>query len=359
MSNWLGAADSALNSGASILDRARIRLLQLSLFLTALRWAYVSRPARHACRFMALNIAYIPLAILRPDILLIAGPLVFGYSHLVSSYRFVSTSMKPNTQFRVFLLATFAGLFLRLLTSRGVIEQWPGGALEALVAALVLVAMTMKKSANFAGALLAALFTGLAIRFAWEEPIIFVGGVLIFHNWIAFFTWVAEAPIGADRRVAQASTCFFALVHILVLSGAVDSWLLLDRWDEISRGAWTAGWLLTGGADDAILLYRAVVLYTYGISLHYFIWLRAIPECRSKGQAPTSFRRSLDLLRADLGPKTLAAVILIGFAGTILWVAKPALGAAIYFGWAAMHGWLETVYLLAKIGLRADLSRAS
>ena len=40
-----------------------------------------------------------------------------------------------------------------------------------------------------------------------------MGGVLIFHNWVAFFPRLTEAPKGADRRVAEGATLLFALVH--------------------------------------------------------------------------------------------------------------------------------------------------
>lgn len=38
------------------------------------------------------------------------------------------------------------------------------------------------------------------------------------------------------------------------------------------------------------------------LSMHYFIWLRAIPQCLDKKSVPNSFRRSLELLRQDCGP---------------------------------------------------------
>lgn len=352
MSNWIGVADVAIDAGASTLDRGRIRLLQIALGWLTVRRAYTSRWLRHSLRLAALSLICFPLAVLRPDILLIAGPLIFGYSHLISSYRFVRTGMQPKLQFRVFLFATFAALIARYATSHGLGEQWPGGALEALVASVVVALVAVRNGASWLGLAAVGIFTALAVRFAWQEPILFVGGILIFHNWIAFFTWLTEAPEGADRRVAITATILFALVHGVVFLGTLDPWLSLDRWSAIPGGAWQAGWILSGGADNAILLYRAVVLYTFGISLHYFIWLRVIPECRSQIQAPTSFRRSLNLLRNDLGSRTFLLVSAVGIAGTILWCVNPVMGAAIYFGWAALHGWLEAAYLLARINLR-------
>ena len=123
--------------------------------------------------------------------------------------------------------------------------------------------------------------------------------------------------------------------------------------EEALRGAMpaslrTTGWYLASWTSDPMIWYRLVVIYTFGLSIHYFVWLKAIPESGMANENPNPFRLSLEKLREDTGNRTLIFILLVALATFGVYAVSTVWGARVYFASAAMHGWFEISFLLLR-----------
>ena len=129
----------------------------------------------------------------------------------------------------------------------------------------------------------------------------------------------------------------------------MDAWIALTDGGQLyGGGSGITGWFLASWSNDAAIWNRAVVLYAFGLSLHYFVWIKAIPESLSVLDRPNSFRASLGHLRRDLGRNTLALSACVAGAGMLVWSLSFPLGSAIYFDLALLHAWVELFFLIPK-----------
>lgn len=322
------------------LDTIRVQILRFTLKFQVLRKLYGQSHHRLALGMLVTTVFYLPLAFLKPEWILAAGPLIFGYPHLVASLRF-STFQK---KYVVFALATAVMAAIHLSgIGLGSFGQLPFGVWQILVALIVFMA------AENISKLLALLLAFILIKLAWAEPVLYVGGILIAHNWVGFAVWIRGAKTSARRQTAILSTLLFLIIHGLVLSGFFDGWIPREHGALSFPGTTsTTGWYLASWTADPLVWYRMLVLYVFGLSVHYFVWLKAIPETRSAFEHPNSFRMILKNLKMDLGEKTLILSTLIALVGVSIWLLDFSLGTKIYFEVAILHGALEMFSLLAK-----------
>lgn len=276
---------------------------------------------------------YLPLAFLRPELLLAFGPMIFGYPHLIASYRF-TPELKS---YGLFLGMTALAIALHVSKFGAPL---PFGVWQIVVATLTL--MIVRR-----GQWWALLVCAGFVKLAWMEPLIFVGGSLLLHNWVAFFYWIKNSRSSARRQVAWLATLLFLVIHILVLSGRLDGLIpMVDGSVHFADNAANTAWMLASWSTDAVVWYRFLVLYAFGLSVHYFVWLRAIPESRKVSEHPSSFRLIAQDLQASVGKKALIFTLCVCAGGVLLWLLSKPLGAQIYFELAILHGSLELMFLL-------------
>ncbi|MFM8316285.1 MAG: hypothetical protein ACKOA8_18560 [Deltaproteobacteria bacterium] len=312
-----------------------------------IRSIYLNCARRLTATFLVLTAIYFPLAVRWPKLILILGPLLFGYSHLLASYCGIGTAVnRPKTRF--FLLLSLGTLFAFAgkLVVRNALFEIPFGSSDVMVSVLVLLLVhASSHSFSFYKILVCTLLNALILTFAWQEPLWVVGGILIVHNWVAFFYWIRSSRTLDRKLTAFFALAVFAILHWTVARGFFDSFF--PAFDpEMMNGTEITGWYLASWSSDPKIWYRAVVIYAYGISIHYFIWLKAIPESQHRGEAPYSFRRTLDELKTDLGGRMAILVRSIGFLGMGVWCFSSSWGRTLYFELAALHGWLEIVFML-------------
>lgn len=291
---------------------------------------------------------YLPIALWRPDLLLIFGPLVFGYPHLLASYRLAPGGARASFAALAAITAASMGAN-QVLRKLGWLPEMPFGAWEALVAAA---AVALFYGRVKSGAVCAAVGF-LLWKLSWREPLVFAATSLLLHNWVALAVWLRRARSAAGRSAALAAAAVFGLIHGLVFAGYADFLMPSSSAGILTNAAAQTGALLAPWSTDLAMWYRAVVLYTFGLSLHYYVWLKAIPEC--EGRVPLSFRRTSELLARDLGRPALFFAIAVAGAGICVWLAAPELGARSYFRIATLHGWFELLFLVA--GIRIDPAR--
>lgn len=342
--------ENNVDAAIGILDRSRQLLLRLALQSTWLRQCYQKYETRTLFGLLLTTALAFPIAVLRPDFLLAMGPFVFGYPHLVASYRFLFRREKSArktrpyffTLFSIFTVATIVLYSCRLFFSSVAFSVWPQ--------TLALVVLLVAHAAGWLSgkiALVTGVLTALGfIAFAWHEPLIYAGAILMIHNGIAYIHWIATCRNSTRRLVAYFGAVLFLMIHAVVLLGGVDSWLQTVHLQEWKLDA--TAWFLASWSQDPLVWYRWLLLYSFGLTMHYFIWLRALPESELKTNVPLCFRSSLKQWRNDLGPATFMMLLLVFGAGLTLWMLNQKTGQMIYFQIALLHGSLEVVFLPSK-----------
>lgn len=348
------SVDRKIDALIVIMDEVRQSFLRLTLQNNNFRRIYSNYQYRTLTSLVILMTFLFPISILRPDILLIMGPLIFGYPHMIASYRYLIhrdflLTKNRSTLFILFCTFTILTIFIynyKLLQSWMSFGVWPQALSLIILILAYFLNIDISRKALFNGIFISIFFC----IFAWQEPLLYAGAILMLHNFIAFFHWILNCQNRSQRQLALASTLVFFVIHLVVLFGAIDSLLdpmLLNQW-KVENTAW----LLASWSDDQLVWYRWLVLYTFGLSIHYFIWLRAIPETELKSLAPLCFRLSLKEWQNDLGPFTLKIVILICAFGFGLWLFHFEMGKSFYFQIALLHGALEMTFLPSKINYR-------
>ena len=329
------------------LDLLRAYILRLTLKPVLFRHLYGQVHWRLGAGMILNTAVYLPLALFKPALLLALGPLIFGYPHIVASYRYVQ-----KNSYHLFILMTIVAITLHL---SGVgfahIKQLPFGVWQIVVATFALIiSRLVSKRTNVLEIVACVLLCIGLVRLAWLDPLIYVGGTLILHNWIAYIYWIMASKEKKRRAVAVFSTLIFLLIHILVLTGHLDSLIPIKNGEILfERESKMVGWYLASWTADPVVWYRFLVLYTFGLSMHYFVWLRAIPESLNKAEHPNCFRLNLKNLRRDLGIKTLIFSMLLIIVGYTIWLFNFQLGTSIYFEIAILHGSLEVMFLVPRI----------
>lgn len=348
------------------LDQLRIAALRLFMKSISLRRIYSDRACRLGFNFLVLTGLYLVISFKWSLVLLVLGPMVLGYPHLIASYRFLQRSnlrlsfrLGTHQVFRFFLLLTAASLCIRFIGAKfGYVPELAYGSWELLLStlALGLIKLKINSTRHVLVALFTLLIVGLVLNFAWHFPLVFVGFALIFHNWVAFGHWFLAAKDFRNRIVVSLAVALFALIHFLVFNGYFDSWISFSNLNFLSTQSFEAsGWVLASWSTDPLVWNRMIVIYTFGLSMHYFVWLTAIPQCLDQKSVPNSFRRSLEQLRKECG-EHMSVILFVGAAAIIaIWLFTTMAGP-IYFGLAMLHGWLEFTFLIIAVlsaGLKA------
>lgn len=332
-----------VNAIVQSLDSCRVSLLRLTLKPKILRALYSQTHTRLAAGLLVTIACTLPLAFLRPELLLAFGPMIFGYPHLIASYR-ITPELKC---FALFLVMTALAIALHLAQ---IGPPLPFGVWQIVVATLTLMIV---RRGQWMSVGLALVVCAVMVKLAWLEPLMFVGGSLLLHNWVAFFYWIKVSRNSLRRKVAVLSTVLFFVIHYLVLNGSLDAWIpMIDGQVQFMGNVENTAWMLASWSTDAVVWYRYLVLYVFGLSVHYFVWLRAIPESRKVSEHPSSFRLIAEDLKLSLGKKVLLFTSILSVGGMILWLISMPLGAKVYFEIAILHGSLELMFLLTPTHLK-------
>jgi len=329
------------------LDAVRSRLLRALAPVPALRHVIVAREPRVALAASLLLLSAFAAACALPIAVIAVGPLLWGVPHIVSDVRYLVA--RPRLHRRPWILVVIGGA-----TITGALGLGVRGALAGAVVALLLARASLARRA-LGVAVVGALFA-LAQWAGWKADLAFVH----LHNLVGVGLWWAWRR--RDSRLHWAPLALFAAGCALILTGSVDAisahtgglhaaWTGLD----LHRLAWSSSPVLEGP-----LVARFFLLYAFGQSAHYLVWLRLMPEDDRPSPTPRSFTQSLRALKADVGGLILWLALLGALAlfGLALW---RGIGEARdrYIDLAFFHGYLELVaaaLLWAESGLGAPVA---
>ena len=317
---------------AGVLDRARAGILRRTLRSPFLRSIYRDREKRTRFLFLGSLLLNLILVIQLPEWLFYGAPLALGIPHLLASREFsgklLSEPLKPNPIRVLFVLAV-------ILTYLG----FPGSrTIPVLLTGTLLGIGWGWKSGIRLSRLIPVLFLfwcGFAIF-----PLPAVLGVAIAHNFLAFWFWLRSAK---TARGKQSATLALALTLLSVL------WVwLLPESDASSIGTLLFGAILPSPPEALV---RTFLLTQ---SLHYFIWLKAIPDAVAPSETPGGYALTLRRLFRNSGQ--VIPWLTLACAGILLSVFFHS-GAegfrTLYVTLAAYHGIFEIAAFLAILSIRA------
>ncbi len=317
------------------LDRVRTRLLRLT--------GPVSRPL---VRDRELRVAVQGLALLSISLLFTAtiplwmlalSPILLGVPHLVADLRYCA--VRPGyTRRPVWVLLVAAPLGALVFGADLHI-----GMLAVPGAFLVARGSSLRRTVGVAAGL------GLVVACSLNNKL----ATLLLahaHNFVAVGLWFAWRARVKALSLLPLFAFLFASAAIAL--GWLDGLLLASSEFPLpGLGASKHLRVLAGGLEPTMGL-RLVLLYAFAQSVHYWMWLRMVPDEDRERVSPRTFRRSWVKLENDMGKVVLwgavaTAVFLAGWA-----VFDLARARYEYLHFARFHGVLElsTVALLLVEG---------
>ncbi len=337
-------AGAMLHALAIRIDRLRGPILTVTLRVRLIERIFRDRAKRLAVIFIVSLFVALGLALTVPLWMLLAVPLVLGVPHLAASLSFVPRLTVPaNGEAGAGIAVRAGACFLAVAGIRlwagasgpAILERFPNGIelAAAFIAAVWLASVSGAGAVRAAATAMILCALGAASLAAPAETL---GALVLAHNFVGFAYWIARAPTAADRRVATGALTFFALATAAIFAGAFDA-ILAQRASSIFAGALSdvdIGQTILPNSQSEIFWSRAVSAFAFGQSLHYFVWLRAIPEQELPHGHPIGFSKSVRLIERDSG-----RLVLYG----------AAYGLAGLFAYALVRGWLEArlLYLTA------------
>ena len=314
----------------STLDYTRTWLLKRTLKVPLFRKVYSLTALRLGVTFMISCLFNLTIAFIRPDFLLVFGPLVYGYFHLIASYYFVQPTneireheQSSRKKFQFFCFLTIIALTIRgYISSLGSIAELPSGGWELIGASAIFIFYLLYTNLLPKKYIMITIIVNFIIlKLAWNEPLHFVSATLFLHNWMAFAYWILIAKDRSNRQIAIIATLIFAIIHALVMTGQLDHlFTFQNEGSLLAANIQGTTWILSPWSNNPLIGQRALVLYTFGLSLHYFIWLKAIPENRQNKESPNSFKVGFNKLQKDIGKKTTLLLIGLTIIGLAIWL---------------------------------------
>ena len=307
------------------LDYYRAWTLKTTLQFAWVRKIFVARALRLLFFVSISLILNFFLAVSVPVLLLALGPIVFGVTHMFASFRFVpktiSDDIAMNTKIArtLGIAALFVGL-IRIMQMQNIrIPQIAGlpntFELLAMLVSFLLIGRALRFEKK-TGALAAMLFLPI-IFCSWKNPIMTASVLMIGHNFIPFIYWLKATKRPSEFKVGMFSLIMFALGHVMIFSGLMDSTsqtfaTILPNLAS-SLDILTIAQQILPQSFDVVLLERAIAMFAFGQAVHYFIWIKVIPETTIHQQVPLSFRQSKKQLFADLGKPLVWIAVLAAF----------------------------------------------
>jgi hypothetical protein len=343
------------------LDGARGIVLRTAVGVPSLRRLLATRTRRVPLLLSVHAAAAFTLAVLIPALPLALAPILLGVPHLLSDVRhLVARRGLPAWWVRTIAAFAAAMLTLRVLqeahlwrASPLLLEHAVGGT-WLVCAALVGAALGRARHRTVPVLIVAVLIAGAALAAPRAFRLAFVHG----HNLVALAIWV----LLFRRTLSRA----WPVVVLAVVGAAVlASGILLPV--TIHHGVLSvlrlhlfaaADWIAPGLPDRWAL--GLTTAFAFLQSVHYAIWLVAIPQDDARVGATATFRMTWRALVRDLGGRGLAlgvAMAVVELVGGILSLART---RVLFLSLASFHAWMELALLaffVARDGLWARPGR--
>lgn len=336
----------------ALLDTFRSKVLKFSLQTQVLKQLFLNRSNRVFLLFSLAFMFYLGAALFFPLWVLLAGPIIWGIPHLISSLRYTNLNFDKKQKYRLhaFQFSAWAMVFAYRFCIDILEINLPLAEHTLLFESLVLMSSflfqthTVKRWSllNFIYFLL---FSGLVLStyfFTIETALV----VLIGHNYVPLIAWYKSCQNKQDLKTFFYASFLFISASVLILTGAFDGlYRLLAPSGQITFLNWDYSEVIAPFVSenyDYQFWFHVVVLYAFSQALHYFIWLKAIPENFQQSEHPPSFRWSYLKLSNDFGSSSVLLLALLILLGSGIWlVYEFQIARLVYFGLASYHGFME------------------
>lgn len=321
---------------------------------------------------------FLYLSLVAPLWMLALGPLVYGVPHLWASFRYTTWGLgrpwkgavgegRPLRLDR----GVVAGLVLSTLVFFFYLQGWLDYHLPRdrpwiyIVAALIALSVFLVhlwpqlwglaqiRPFDWLGPCLVTLSLVTALYYgSWKMA----GAMILIHHFVAFGFWIRATQNTRERAGAWLGLGVFSFVHLLILAGWCDGWFeslwhseaALDLGLTMRREGRGILGHSSQGSLPLIWCYRLVVCYAFGQALHYVLWLKVIPEANYRLGIPTSFTRSWQLLKKNLGKTMAVFAVMSSVAFISVWIlGEFRVVRQGYLALAFFHGFFEIVTLFS------------
>jgi len=363
-----------MNTVVLELDSLRSTLLRFMMKSTIARSIFVDRALRLGFSFVVSFATSLILAAICPIWMIVLGPLVLGIPHLFSVVRYLPAlpyggqNSQRSAQRRlryggaVLIFAVGIVRHFPIHHSLGIPNFWEivsGIALILIVAGAGIVGArgALRSMARDTVASLAIL--SLLALASWMRPLLTLGALAFGHNLIAFVIWVRMAKNAAELRVALLALGMFCVATFAFFTHVLDPIAALGSRIPDPRGILFDPFVIANqifpSNRDVSLLPSLLSAYAFGQSMHYFVWLKVIPEQSLVRKTPLSFGQSLRAWHRESGwILTSCAIALSVLSIGALFVFNWETLRSLYLALASSHGYLEIAAL--PFGLRRSVS---
>lgn len=268
-----------------------------------------------------------------PIVLLAMGPLILGVPHIFADIRYLVTRQGLHKRWWLYLTVAVPLVIYSLATR----ETWASCFAWGAVGGAALVARGSWRR-RIPVLLFSAAMVFLVSQYGYPVALF----IAHFHNVFALVViWRWRA--GRKKTFELVPFVLYASAAIFILAGGFEPIV-----------AWTGGGAVTNWELDlpgqgvvyapdgwGIWGPRAVVFFAFAQSVHYGVWLRAVPDEARASKTPRSFVQSAKALVGDMS-WPVALVALVMSAGVAGWAAHNVFKAReAYFAFAGFHGYLE------------------
>lgn len=313
----------------AVLDRLRRQWLALGGPLLAP--LHRDQALRIALLTAAGVVSSFALTLLAPLVLFTLSPLLLGVPHLVSDVRYLVVQPALHRMPRLAFSITLPLLSLWL---------WP---MPSVGLASALTAVLLSGVRTWRAGLVALLVSSamvLSYRFGWASSL----AITHLHNVVAIgMAFLVFAP---TLRAGLLPTVLYGLGSTALLSGVVDRVLLREaalamRWVDLQEVIW----LYAPDGVSAAFAFRVVAWFVFSQSVHYVIWLRAIPDAARDRPGMRGFASSLRALHTEMGSAFLVVAALVWGVLLLLCFRSFEFARRVYLNVAAFHAYLEFAVL--------------
>ena len=355
----------------AFLDTFRSKFLKLSLQVQVLKQLFLNRSNRIFVLFTIAFLFYLSASLFFPLWVLLAGPIIWGVPHLISSLRYTNLNFDRRQKYRLhafqFTAWTLVFAYRFCIDILQFDLFWSQHTLlfeTCVLMASFLFQTYVVKRWTLQNLIYFFLFTGLILStyfFTIETALV----ALIGHNYVPLFAWFKSCQNKKDLKTFVYASFLFITASALILFGAFDGlYQFIKPSGQISFLNWDYSEVIAPFVSenyDYQFWFRIVVLYAFSQALHYFIWLKAIPENFQQSEHPPSFRWSYLKLSNDFGSSSVLLLGLLILMTSGIWlVYEFQVARLVYFGLASYHGFMEISAIpFLKSNLRTNLNSSS
>lgn len=338
------------------LDLIRSHLLKFFLKSNIFKTIFLNRSRRLFLYFALSSFLNLFLAFNYPIWILVFGPIVYGIPHLLSTIRYIpqSLSLKKSIKLESLqwiigfsFLISFMSLYFNIKDRFAVIDKFSNG-FELFIFSIFLGVLLYLAQKTTVRLFSMSLIFFLLIYGSVAEPLLTLAILLIGHNFLAFIFWFVRSRTLNDRWTSVFSFILFCLVHFFVLCGYLDSFIHFSIFSDPSSILNTQlGLEFLNQLNNSVEDYsRLITVFAYGQGVHYFIWLKAIPEQNLKHEHTINWKSSFNLLKSSVPIKMImvSVLLILGLIGVGL-MSNFSEARLLYVLFAAIHGYIEIVSL--------------